>query len=300
MKMSVNAPTALEMDNLTLNIRGRLLDLSTPKVMGIVNVTPDSFYASGRTSDALSVERRILQLQNEGADIIDIGGYSTRPGAVDVNADEEYRRLSVALEAVRRLWPEVPVSIDTFRASVARRCVEEWGVDIINEVGGGTLDPEMWPAVAELRVAYVLMHMRGTPADMHTHTCYSDVTAEVITDLSRKVFELRGLGVNDIIIDPGFGFAKTIGQNFILLDELREFCRMGLPVLAGLSRKSMIWKTLGVTPEESLEGTCGLNAIALREGASLLRVHDVKAARELVKLHMALRKARREIREAQR
>lgn len=283
---------AIEMENLSLNIRGRLLDLSTPKVMGIVNVTPDSFYASGRTYDAASVERRILQLKNEGADIIDIGGFSTRPGAGDVDPEEEYHRLSVGLEAVHRLWPEVPVSVDTFRGSVARRCIEDWGVDIINDVGGGTLDPEMWSLVAELRVAYVLMHMRGTPSDMNTFTGYKDVTAEVITDLSRKVFELRGLGVNDIIIDPGFGFAKTISQNFILLDELSEFCKMGLPVLAGISRKSMIWKTLDITPEESLPATCALNAIALREGASLLRVHDVKAAREIVKLHMALGDAR--------
>ena len=186
------------------------------------------------------------------------------------------------------------MSIDTYRASVARRCVEEWGVDIINDIGGGTLDPEMWPVVAELRVAYVLMHMRGTPQTMSSLTDYSDVTAEVITDLSRKVYELRGLGVCDIIIDPGFGFAKTVAQNFRLLDELHEFCRMDLPVLAGLSRKSMIWRTLGITPEESLNATTALNAIALREGASLLRVHDAAAAREVVKLHMALLAAREE------
>ncbi|MDE6768716.1 MAG: dihydropteroate synthase [Muribaculaceae bacterium] len=285
------------MKTMTLNIRGRLLDLSTPKVMGIVNVTPDSFYASGRTPDTEAVERRILQLRDEGADIIDIGGCSTRPGAEDVTPEEEYSRLSVALEVIHRLWQEVPVSVDTYRAEVARRCVEEWGVDIINDVAGGTLDPEMWKTVAELRVAYVLMHMRGTPATMQTFTDYTDVTAKVITDLSRKVFELRGLGVNDIIIDPGFGFAKTVEQNFILLEELDEFCKMGMPVLAGLSRKSMIWRSLGITPEESLEGTVALNAIALQKGASLLRVHDVKAAKEVVKLHMCMEKARKAIRE---
>ncbi len=285
------------MEILTLNIRGRLLDLSTPKVMGIVNVTPDSFYASGRTPDPQAVERRILQLREEGADIVDIGGYSSRPGADDVTPDEEYSRLTVALDALKRLWPEVPVSVDTFRANVARRCVEEWGVDIINDIAGGTLDPAMWQTVAELRVAYVLMHMRGTPATMQSLTDYSDVTAEVITDLSRKVFELRGLGVNDIIIDPGFGFAKTVQQNFILLDELDEFCKMGMPVLAGLSRKSMIWRTLDISPEESLEGTVALNAIALQKGASLLRVHDVKAAKEVVKLHMCMAEAHDAIRE---
>ena len=278
------------MTSLTLNIRGRLLDLSTPKVMGIVNVTPDSFYSGSRTysgSQAATREeiRRVIERhREEGADILDFGGYSTRPGAADVTADEEYSRLATALEIVKEMWPEVPVSIDTFRASVARKCVQDWGADIINDVGGGTLDPDMWATVAELRVAYVLMHMRGTPATMQTLTDYADVTAEVISDLSRKVYELRRLGVCDIIIDPGFGFAKTVEQNFKMLDELNEFCRMGMPVLAGLSRKSMIWRTLGVTPEESLEGTVGLNAIALDRGANILRVHDVKGARQLISL----------------
>lgn len=279
------------METLTLNIRGRLVDLSTPKVMGIVNVTPDSFYSGSRTSGREALERRILQLREEGADIVDLGGYSSRPGADDVSPEEEYSRLASGLEVVKEVWPEVPVSIDTFRASVARRCVEEWGADIINDIGGGTLDPEMWQTVADLRVAYVLMHMRGTPSTMSSLTDYEDVTAEVITDLSRKVFELRGLGVCDIIIDPGFGFAKTVDQNFRLLDELHEFCRMGMPVLAGMSRKTMIWKTLGVTPEESLTGTISLNTIALREGATILRVHDVKAAREVVMLHEAMKRA---------
>lgn len=278
------------MTSLTLNIRGRLLDLSTPKVMGIVNVTPDSFYSGSRTYSASQAATReeirsvIERHREEGADILDFGGYSTRPGAADVTADEEYSRLATALEIVKEMWPEVPVSIDTFRASVARKCVLEWDADIINDVGGGTLDSDMWATVAELRVAYVLMHMRGTPSTMQTLTDYADVTADVITDLSRKAYELRRLGVCDIIIDPGFGFAKTLEQNFKMLDELKEFCRMGMPVLAGLSRKSMIWRTLGVTPEESLEGTIGLNAIALDRGANILRVHDVKAARQLVSL----------------
>ncbi len=279
--------------NLTLNIRGRLVDLSSPKVMGIVNVTPDSFYSGSRTDSYESLRARILQLREEGADIVDIGGCSTRPGAADVDADEEYTRLCRALEVVKEIWPEVPVSIDTFRASVARKCVEEWGADIINDIAGGTLDPDMWQTVAELRAAYVLMHMRGTPATMQQHTDYADVTAEVITDLSRKVYDLRGLGVCDIIIDPGFGFAKTVDQNFQMLDELHEFCRMGLPILAGVSRKTMIWKTLGVSPEESLTGTIALNTIALRKGASILRVHDVKAAKEVVMLHDAMKRASR-------
>lgn len=279
------------MTSLTLNIRGRLLDFSTPKVMGIVNVTPDSFYPGSRTmasdapADTREAIRQVIQRhRDEGADMLDFGGYSTRPGAKEVSADEEYDRLAVALEVVKEMWPEVPVSIDTFRASVARKCIEVWGADIINDVGGGTLDPDMWATVAELRAAYVLMHMRGTPATMQTLTDYADVTADVITDLSRKVYELRRLGVCDIIIDPGFGFAKTVEQNFRILNELDEFCRMGMPVLAGLSRKSMIWRTLGVTPEESLEGTIGLNAIALDRGVNILRVHDVKAARQMVSL----------------
>ena len=269
---------------LTINIKGRLMDFRIPKVMGIINVTPDSFYSGSRTPGDSEILGRVLQLKEEGADILDLGGYSSRPGAEDVSAEEEYSRLARGLEIVRREWDDVPVSIDTFRASVARRCVEEWGVDIINDISGGTLDPAMWETVADLRVAYVLMHMRGTPATMQELTDYADVTAEVITDLSRKVYELRGLGVNDIIIDPGFGFAKTASQNFRLLNELGEFCRMGMPVLAGLSRKSMIWRTLGITPEESYEGTVALDAIAVDRGADILRVHDVRAARQTVEL----------------
>lgn len=260
------------------------MDFRIPKVMGIINVTPDSFYSGSRTPGDSEILGRVLQLKEEGADILDLGGYSSRPGAEDVSAEEEYSRLARGLEIVRREWEDVPVSIDTFRACVARRCVEEWGVDIINDISGGTLDPAMWETVADLRVAYVLMHMRGTPATMQELTDYADVTAEVITDLSRKVYELRGLGVNDIIIDPGFGFAKTASQNFRLLNELGEFCRMGMPVLAGISRKSMIWRTLGITPEESYEGTVALDAIAVDRGADILRVHDVRAARQTVEL----------------
>ncbi|MDE6008944.1 MAG: dihydropteroate synthase [Muribaculaceae bacterium] len=270
--------------HLTINIRGRLMDFRQPKVMGILNTTPDSFYSGSRTPGDSEILGRVLQFKEDKADIIDIGGYSTRPGADDVSAEEEYSRLARALEIVKREWEEVPVSVDTFRASVARRCVEEWGVDIINDIGGGTLDPDMWETVAELRVVYVLMHTRGTPADMQNFTDYADVTAEVIEDLSKKVYELRGLGVNDIIIDPGFGFAKTAAQNFRLLNELGEFCKMGLPVLAGLSRKSMIWRSLDLTPEESYEGTIALDAIAIDRGADIVRVHDVKAARQTVEL----------------
>ena len=260
------------------------MDFARPKVMGIVNVTPDSFHSGSRALTKEEVRARVEEMRAGGADIIDIGGYSTRPGASPVSTEEEYSRLALGLEAVREVWPDAVVSVDTFRASVARRCVEEWGADIVNDVAGGTLDPEMWPTVAELRVAYVLTHMRGTPETMQSMTDYSDVTAEVITELSRKVYELRGLGVNDIIIDPGFGFAKTVEQNFTMLRQLGEFCRMGMPVMAGLSRKSMIWRTLGKTPEESLAGTIALDAIALYNGADILRVHDVEAAADTVRV----------------
>lgn len=260
--------------------------------MGIVNVTPDSFYSGSRTLGRDEIRERVRTLVAEGTDILDLGGYSSRPGAGDVSPEEEYSRLATGLEVVKDVAPDVPVSIDTFRASVARRCVEEWGADIINDISGGTLDPDMWHTVADLRVAYVLMHTRGTPATMQGLTDYADVTAEVITDLAKKVYELRGLGVNDIIIDPGFGFAKTVEQNFRLLDELGEFCKMGMPVLAGLSRKTMIWKTLGITPEESLDGTIALDAIALDRGADIVRVHDVAPAVATARLVGAMRKGR--------
>lgn len=278
------------MSELTINIKGRLMDFHTPKVMGIVNVTPDSFYSGSRTPGNQEILGRVSQMRAEGADIIDVGGYSSRSGAADVSAEEEYSRLARGLEQVRSVWEDAVVSVDTFRADVARRCVEEWGADIINDISGGTLDAGMWETVAGLGTPYVLTHTRGTPATMQSLTDYADVTADVITSLSRKVYELRGLGVNDIIIDPGFGFAKTVEQNFTLLRELGEFRRMGMPVLAGVSRKTMIWKTLGVTPSESYEGTVALGAIALYNGADILRVHDVKAAVQTARLVAALRK----------
>lgn len=264
------------------------MDFRVPKVMGIINVTPDSFFSGSRTQCNDSIAKRVSQLRHEGADLLDLGGYSTRPGADEVTADEEYGRLAKGLEVVKEIWPEVPVSIDTFRASVARKCVEDWGADIINDISGGTADPAMWETVASLRVPYVLMHSRGNPASMQSLTDYADVTADVIADLSRKVYGLRGLGVNDIIIDPGFGFAKTVEQNYQLLDELNEFCKMGMPVLAGLSRKSMIWKVLGSTPEESLDGTVALDAVAIDRGADIVRVHDVKEAVRTVRLMQKL------------
>lgn len=273
---------------LTINTGGRLMDFSRPRVMGIVNVTPDSFYTGSRCSGLDEAEARVRQLVAEGADILDIGGYSTRPGAAEVSADEEMRRVAIGLEAARRVAPEVPVSVDTFRADVARKAVEGWNVEIINDVAGGTLDTRMWETVADLKVVYVLMHMRGTPETMSSLTDYDNVTANVITELSKKVYELRGLGVNDIIIDPGFGFAKTVAQNFKMLDELNEFCRMGMPVLAGMSRKRMLWETLGTDADHCGEATAVVNAIAIERGADILRVHDVKSARDTIRLMEAV------------
>lgn len=276
-------------NNLTINVKGKLMNFAVPKVMAIINVTPDSFFSGSRMATVDDIRRHVATVREEGADILDIGGYSSRPGAADVSAEEEYSRLARGLEVIRREWEDAVVSIDTFRSAVARKCIEEWGADIINDISGGTLDPEMWHMVGDLKPIYVLMHMRGTPATMQTMTNYGDVTAEVITDISRKCYALRGLGVNDIIIDPGFGFAKTVDQNFQLLDNLGEFCKMGMPVLAGLSRKSMIWKTLDVTPEQSLHGTIALNALALDRGADIIRVHDVRPAVEAVRLSLKLR-----------
>ncbi len=274
---------------LTINIKGRLLNFSSPWVMGIVNVTPDSFYEGSRTECLRDVRLRVQAMREAGAQCVDIGGYSSRPGAFEVSADEEYRRLTIGLEAVRLEWPEAVVSIDTFRADVARRCVEEWGADIINDISGGTLDPAMGETVAALRVAYVLMHMRGTPADMQTHTHYDDVVADVIRDLAFKADALRSLGVADIIIDPGFGFAKTVEQNYRLLANLSEFRRLGCPLLAGLSRKSMIWRPLGITPADALPGTIALNTVALLRGADIVRVHDVAETVQTVKVLQLLR-----------
>lgn len=268
----------------SIRVKGKLIDFSRPKVMGIVNVTPDSFFAGSRTFDAGLIESRVEKMRADGADILDIGGYSSRPGADVVSPEEEYARLSRGLEAVRKVWPEAVVSVDTFRAEVARRCVEEWGADIINDISGGDLDPEMWPAVADLHVPYVLMHMRGTPETMQSLTGYSDITADVITDLAYKADRLHDMGVCDVIIDPGFGFAKTLEQNYRLLDSLEEVCRMGMPVLVGMSRKSMIYNALGTEPSESLAGTVALDAVALMKGADIIRVHDVREAVQTVRL----------------
>ena len=263
--------------DISINIRGRLHNFSRPWVMGILNVTDDSFYGGCRTTDTDAMAARIVQIREEGADCIDIGACSTRPGSEPVSPDEEWRRLEQAIAITRREWPDAVISVDTFRASVARKSVEA-GADIVNDISGGTIDPEMADTIAGLRVPYILMHMRGTPATMTGLTDYEDVTADVITELAFRVRYMRSRGICDIIIDPGFGFAKTTEQNYRLMSGLDEISRMGLPVLVGISRKSMIWKPLGITPEEALPGTVALNTYALLHGADILRVHDVAAA----------------------
>lgn len=272
------------MKHSTLNIKGELLSLEKPLVMGILNVTPDSFYEGSRKQTEDSIRKRIEAIISEGGDMIDVGGYSSRPDADDISAEEEMKRLETALKIISKDYPEAIVSVDTFRAEVARRCVEEFGVAIINDISGGDLDKDMFRTVAELQVPYILMHMRGTPKTMQQNTDYNNITADIMTDLSVKVERLRLMGVHDIILDPGFGFSKTMEQNYELMRHLKDFELFGLPLLVGISRKSMIYKLLGCTAEESLNGTSVLHTFALLNGANILRVHDVKEAVETVRI----------------
>lgn len=268
----------------SLNIRGTLLSLETPAVMGILNITPDSFYADSRKQSEAAIEERIQTILSEGGRIIDIGGYSSRPDAGEVSSEEEMNRLTFALRILNTHYPDVAVSVDTFRAEVARRCVEEYGVAIVNDISGGELDTAMFDTIADLRVPYIMMHMRGTPKTMQQHTGYTDMMEEIMLYFSAKVRRLRLMGVNDIIIDPGFGFSKTMDQNYQLMNHLREFSLFEVPLLVGISRKSMIYRLLGGTPIESLNGTTVLHTLALLNGADILRVHDVKAAIEAIQL----------------
>lgn len=252
--------------------------------MGILNVTPDSFYSGSRTQDKEEIANRVNTIVSEGADIIDIGAYSSRPNAEDISPEVEMKRLSTGLDIVRKLYPEAKVSVDTFRADIASRCVKEYGVQMINDISGGTLDNRMFETVGELKVAYVLMHMRGTPQTMMQQTRYEQIIPEMLYYFAERIARLESLGVNDIVIDPGFGFGKTLDDNYQLMNRLDEFARIGLPLLVGISRKSMIYKLLDKTPEESLNGTSVLNTLALLGGADILRVHDVKEAVETVKI----------------
>ncbi|MFG6390801.1 MAG: dihydropteroate synthase [Candidatus Amulumruptor sp.] len=269
----------------SLNIHGRLIEYDRPAVMGIINVTPDSFYAGSRVN-ADEIGRRVRDMMGDGADMIDIGGYSSRPGAAAVSETEEIDRLAAGISALREVSPDIVVSVDTFRASVAKVAIEQMGADIINDISGGDLDDGMFETVAALNVPYILMHMRGTPADMQTLTDYPDgVTAEVLRDLSVKLRKLRLAGVNDVIVDPGFGFAKTLEQNYRLMADMPMFAELlDAPVLVGISRKSMVTRCLGVPASDALNGTTALNTIALLKGAQILRVHDVKACAEAVRI----------------
>ena len=267
-----------------LTLRGSIVNINEPWVMGILNLTPDSFYSDSRCNESTMIEQRVNQIITEGAKIIDIGGYSSRPGANDITPDEEYSRLATGLDIIKRIAPNAIISVDTFRADVARRCVNNWGVDIINDISGGNLDAEMFGTVASLGVPYILMHMRGTPSTMQQFTQYNDATLDVINDLSQKVSILKEKGVKDIIIDPGFGFSKTLEQNYTLLNNLEKFHSLNAPLLVGVSRKSMIYNTLGGSPDTALNGTTVINTLAIAKGAHILRVHDVKEAVEAVKL----------------
>ncbi|MBQ8806907.1 MAG: dihydropteroate synthase [Bacteroidaceae bacterium] len=275
------------MMNYNINVGGRLLDFRKPRVMGILNVTPDSFFADSRKQSERGIRDRAEQIVREGAAIIDIGAYSSRPGADDVSAKEEMERLRLGLSAVRNACPDAIVSVDTFRSDVARMCVEEYGVGIINDISGGEMDKDMFATVAKLGVAYVLMHMQGTPQSMQDSPQYGNVALEVARYLAERVQRLRDLGQKDIILDPGFGFGKTLRHNYDLLESLDYIKDMAqLPLLVGVSRKSMVYKPLGISSEEALNGTTALNTMALMKGADVLRVHDVKACAEAVELFM--------------
>lgn len=274
----------------TLNLRGRLLELREPQIMGILNVTPDSIYSDSRTPDEAHITDRVRQMMDEGADMIDIGGYSSRPGADDVTPEEEMDRLRRGLRIVRELYPEVPVSVDTFRADVARMCIEEEGADIINDISGGMMDRQMFRTVARLGVPYILMHMQGTPDTMQVAPHYDNLRREVMLYFAERIDRLCQMGAKDIIVDPGFGFGKTLEHNYELMNHLEDFAVFNLPLLVGISRKSMIYKLTGGTPQTSLNGTTVLNTISLVKGAHILRVHDVKAAAEAKQIYMAMKR----------
>lgn len=274
----------------TLNLRGKLYPLDEPQIMGILNVTPDSFFAESRTSDDEQIATRVKQMMDEGADMIDIGGYSSRPGADDVSPQEEMERLRRGLRIVRKLYPDVPISVDTFRADVARMCIEEEGADLINDIAAGMMDRQMFKTVARLGVPYIMMHMQGTPETMQLDPHYNNLRREVMLYFAERIDRLCQMGAKDIIIDPGFGFGKTVEHNYELMNHLEDFSVFNLPILVGISRKSMIYKLIGGTPQTSLNGTTVLNTIALTKGSHILRVHDVKQAVEAKRIWQATTK----------
>lgn len=269
--------------NLSINCNGKLVDLNTPKVMGVLNITPDSFYDGGRYKDAKSVLNQTEKLISEGATFLDIGAYSSRPGADFISENEELKRIVPVVELIQKKNPDVLISIDSFRAKVIRECVSA-GAVISNDISAGKLDPDMIKTVGELGVPYIMMHMRGTPQTMKNHTTYQHLINEIYAYFSKQIELARQHNITDIIIDPGFGFAKTLAQNYELLNQMEFFKNLNCPILTGVSRKSMIYKVLGCTAEEALNGTTALNMVALMNGACILRVHDVKEAVECIKL----------------
>jgi dihydropteroate synthase len=272
-----------------INCCGKILDLSLPRVMGILNITPDSFYDGGKYQSDAALKERVKNMYEEGADIIDVGASSTRPGATEISLKEEWLRLSKALKLVRDLYPDIILSVDTSRSEIAKKVVNEFDVNIINDISAGNADPEMFETIATLQVPYVIMHMQGNPQTMQVKPHYKDILTKIIGFLVKKSEELKKLGVNDIIADPGFGFGKTIEQNYLLLSHLQSFKILDLPILVGLSRKSMIYKELGIVAEEALNGTTVINTLALERGAGILRVHDVKEAKQTVQLFLKTR-----------
>jgi len=267
-----------------INISGKLFDLGVPKVMGIINITPDSFYEGSRVSSDEDVLKTAAEMISEGADILDVGGYSSRPYADDVAPEEEKKRVLGAIGIISRNFPETVISIDTFRSDIAYEAVTRYGAHIINDISGGEADDKMFSLIKELNVPYIMMHMMGTPRTMQENPVYEDIIADILTWFGSRIVDLQSAGVKDIIIDPGIGFGKTIDHNFEILHRLSDFAITGLPLLVGVSRKSMICKTLGITPDEALNGTSVLNTLALIGGADILRVHDVKEAKEAVKI----------------
>ena len=268
---------------MTINCKGQLIDLSTPKIMGILNVTPNSFYDGGKFTFSENGLSQVGKMLDEGATFIDIGAYSSKPNSEFVSEEEERNRILPVVQGILKQFPYALLSIDTFRSGIAAVCIEN-GAAIINDISAGNLDEKMMDVVAKYKVPYIMMHMRGTPQTMQSHTNYENIVKEILFYFSEKVSKARSLGINDLIIDPGFGFAKTLEQNYEVLQNLELFQMLDLPLLAGISRKSMVYKPLGLTANEALNGTTVLNTIALTKGANILRVHDVKEAVECVKL----------------
>ncbi len=275
---------ALFSRNLSLNLDGRILELSTPHIMGILNVTPDSFFHESRISDPKHAVEIARQMIMDGAHILDVGAVSSRPGAEEISEEDELARLSPILEALRKEFSDFPLSVDTWRSGVCRRVRENFGVNLVNDISAGQLDPDMFGTIAKLGIPYIMMHMQGTPVEMQESPSYEHVVDDLLQFFSERVYKLRKLGVNDIIIDPGFGFGKNLEQNYLLVRELHAFQMFELPLMAGISRKSMIYKVLDTDPDHALTGTTAAHMAVLIQGANLLRVHDVKAASETVKI----------------